>query len=379
VSKKRRVYIPEITGAYATEEQILSRAREYFLIMVQTHTPKPLVALRNEVFPKYRSAFKAQELQGKSKAEITALAARAFIDAVLGDETESLTVSTEFKHAQEATHGLYEASKALIDWSRTFNLRGKQIKIDQDADPPVVDAARKDQLWPLHAALGTIFHWHFAPAGWLSEKRTPPQWRPPLHLFKDSPVAFETLPPIQLRSIAPWQPENAEERAAVTALREDAERRVIEVYRSGAADPAAKVTEIANHLRRQMASYPKETEIDTPDWVVTRETEHEFRRRVHQSLDRWLGPHIEKRRECARSLGLIEVPGPREDMHFEWAAKYQVEWMSASRIVEECRKKGIHISDSGVEDAVQRVLNTIRLERRPGKRGAKAREVIGKR
>jgi hypothetical protein len=128
-----------------------------------------------------------------------------------------------------------------------------------------------------------------------------------------------------------------------------------------------------------MDSYPKESEIDTPDWLITQETENEFCGRMHQSLDRWLGPHIEKRWELARSTGLVEVPGPREDIHFEWAAKYQVEEMSASLIVKECKKKGIHISESGVEDAVKRVLDTIRLARRPGKRGAKAREVTGKR
>jgi hypothetical protein len=95
---------------------------------------------------------------------------------------------------------------------------------------------------------------------------------------------------------------------------------------------------------------------------------------MQDCFDEWLEGHITERRELARSRGLVEVPGPRDPEHFEWAAQYQVGDKSASLIVKECRKGGRHISESGVENAVQRALDSIRLERRPSKRGPKPKK-----
>lgn len=242
-----------------------------------------------------------------------------------------------------------------IGWSKTFNLRGKQNKIDKAADQSVVRSARADAIWPLLAALETILHWHFAPAGWLWERRDPPQWRPPVHLFKNPPGVFETMPPIQLTSIAAWQPANAEQRAAIIAVHEEAERRFIEVYSSGAADPAARLTDIANNLRRQMETYPKTAEINALDWHVGVETEPDFRKRIQGSFDNWLDRHVSERRASARSLGLTQVTDPPDAHHFEWAAKHQVEKMSAKRIADPCFKD-LRLTPSGTSKAIEMVL-----------------------
>ena len=376
MGKIRRVYGPGITGEYATEDQVLSWAREYFLLMVQAHTPKPLFALRDDVFPKYRSWFRAQERRGKPRTEIQALSCQALVHAVIADEIVGVRSLKEFRQARKASPALYTASAALIDWSKQHNLVGKRIEIDPSADPKVIQSARTDAIWPLLVGLETILHWHFARAGWLRWARSgSPHWRPPIEFFKDAPLPSGTLPPIQLKLRIPWRPTTAEERAEVTALQAEAEQLVYDVYRVNTGDCSAHVTKIADDLREKMKRYPKETMIDAPEWSIQVETESQFRRRMQDGFDQWLERYIAERRESARSLGLIEVPGPRDAEHFEWAAQYQVGGKSASLIVKECKKgNGRHISESGVEDAVQRVLDTIRIQRRPGKRGAKPKK-----
>lgn len=373
MGQKRRIYVPEITGAYATEDQILSRAREYFLIMVQMHTPKPLIALRDDVLPRYRAAFRIQE-QRKSQSKIQELSCQALVDVMLASEVAGVRSLKEFQRARKASPSLYAASSALIDWSKQYNLSGKRAELDQTADPAVLKSARKDAVWPLVVGLETIVHWHFAPAGWLSERRNPPSWRPPIHLFKDAPLPSNTLPPIQLKSLVAWRPTTDEECAEVNAAQEKARQQVLEAYRISTSDCSAQVTKIADDFRSWMKRYPEVLEIDAPDWSIQVETEAQFRRRMHDGLNEWLQGHITERRNYARSLGLVEVPGPRNPEHFEWAAQYQVGGKSASVIVNEFRQHGYHISESGVEDAIQRVLDTIRLQRRPGKRGSKPKK-----
>jgi hypothetical protein len=374
--QRRRVYVPEITGEYAEEDQILSRAREYFLLMVQMHTPKPLYALRDAVFPKYRSAFGAQERRGKPRTEIQALSCQALVHVVIADEIAGVRSLKEFRQARKASPALYTASAALIDWSKQHNLIGKRIEIDPSADPKVIQSARTNAIWPLLVALETILHWHFAPEGWLRWARPgPPHWRAPIQFYKEAPVPSGTLPPIQLKSFVPWRPTTVEELSEVNAWQEEARRLFSDVFEKYGfdkhgenADRSAQVTKVADDFREKMKRYPKETMIDAPEWCAQLETETQFKKRMHDSLDQWLKSYIAEQRESAQSLGLVEVPGPRDPEHFEWAAKYQIGGTTSKQIAEGCSKR---LTPSGVGKAIQKVLATIGLEPRTGERGPK--------
>jgi hypothetical protein len=115
-----------------------------------------------------------------------------------------------------------------------------------------------------------------------------------------------------------------------------------------------------------MKRYPEVAIIDALEWCIQVETEAQFRRRMHHSLDQWLESYIAEQRKSALSLGLIEVPGPSHPEHFEWAAKYQIGGTPSKQIAEGCGR-----TPSGVGKAIQKVLSKIELEPRPGERGPK--------
>ena len=322
VGGKGRLYIPAINGEFAREDQILSRAQEFFLVVVQSATPEPLYALRDNILAKYREAFQLEKDRGRSDEEVRRLSIRAFVDVVLGREIDGLESVREFQEVRKAAELLYDASAELINWSRKFNLIGKRANIDRTEDLDAAKSARRDAVWPLVVGLETIFHWHFAPAGWLFGLRNPPQWRPPVALFKDSLKPPEILPPIKLRSLVQHP------------------------------SPSPEHGELS--------------EVDTVDWHIGLELERQFRARLQRDFELWLDRHVAERNESARSSGLIKIPGKREQIHFSWAARYQVRGTSAATIARECKDGGTHVTESAVENGVRRVLDLIRLERRSG-------------
>ena len=120
---KAHPYIPSITGDYASKDLILARAREFFLTVIQTVKPKPLFALRDDVLPKYEAAFDFEKSQGCSELELRKLSCQALADMVLRDELEGLESLSEFQVACADFRRLYDASAALIAWSKTVSFR----------------------------------------------------------------------------------------------------------------------------------------------------------------------------------------------------------------------------------------------------------------
>jgi hypothetical protein len=284
--RQRSIYVPRITGEFATEDQILARAQEYFLIVVQKVTPGPLYALRERVLPRYREAFYFEKGRGQSDHEIQALSVRGMIDVVLSDEIADLKSLPAFQAEWATSQRMYDASAELVAWCKRFNLTGRREDLTEPADPSVLRSRRRDAIWPLVAALETILHWHFAPAGRLWERQNPPSWRPPERLFREAPFPLETLPPIRLKSVAVWQPTTAKDSAEVNALHEDARQRLLEAYSGDGVDCSAAATQIVEDLRLKMKRYPETSVIDTPDWAIQLETEAQFRVSFRQACVR---------------------------------------------------------------------------------------------
>jgi len=326
VGEKGRRPIPFIGGDYATEAEILASAQEYFLCVVQGHTPAPLVSLRYQILPKYRAAFEVEKSYGRSETDIKKLAVHAVANVVLSGEFGSLQMSRAFPDLKESPP-LSECAADLINWSKHFNLTGKRATVET---PVLLDvhATLIDCSWTIIAAIQTILHWHFAPAGWLFERRNPPSWRPPLVLFKRYPKAIEPLAPIELKRPLVWE----------------------------AMTPEYKYAGSPEYLG----------EVDEPSWPYRLETESQFRQRAQAAFDRWLEFYVTNQKKGAAARGLLEVPKPIDLTHFLWAARYQVDNLSASIIA-----RDVKVEEGTVDKAVKRILDLIHLERRPGKRGPK--------
>jgi hypothetical protein len=320
VKKTDRTFIPWLPGDHLLPDEIRRRSQEFFLISIWNVTPTPLYSLRDDIFDKYRMGFAFEQKRGRENDEIRRIACDAIVDLLWRARIEGVESHPQFQAAVKKHRLLYEAAAALIDWSTRFNLRGKRPEpSDIASDAPATSTTKYN--WPLVAAVETIFWWYFQPAGWLFTARNPPSWRPPS--FDLRPPKPEILPPIPLRSI---------------------------VF-----DPPTKATK----------------EIDTPGWYIELEPECSFRDRIMKDFKRWLDTYVSSRRQSAQSAGLVPGPGKRDLQHFIWAAKYQVGGLSYTEIAKEHKKRGTHVTDDAVENAVKKLLDLIHLERRPPRRGPK--------
>jgi hypothetical protein len=313
--KTDRTYIPAIMGEYLSEDQVRTRAQEFFLITVWNVAPTALRSLRDDVLPKYRLAFPDQEDRSPND-EIRKRACEAIVDLVWKDKVGNKKLPAEYHAAVAANPLLYGSGAALIAWSKQFNLTGKWSNLDSVTDRDLLTSTFTDDFWPLVAAVETIFWWHFAPAGWLHERGDRPSWRP--KLSNQFPKEPEVLPEIRLTT--------------------------------------------ENYDVRSKASIS----VESPGWYIQVESESNFRTRMLKDFKRWLDSHIDDRKEAARKAGWVKGPGRRELSHFSWAVRFQVGKESAAQIARECNR-----SEEAVDDGVETVLAMIHLDRRPGLKGPK--------
>lgn len=95
------------------------------------------------------------------------------------------------------------------------------------------------------------------------------------------------------------------------------------------------------------------------------ETKAQFRKRMCDAFARWMDNHIAGREESARAGGLEKTPGKSKlELHFRWAASYQIDEISPARLSKEYR-----VDKDTIEEGIQSALTLIHLERRPPKRG----------
>jgi hypothetical protein len=330
--KTKRSYIPAVMGEYASEEDMRSWAQELFLNAIWLVAPAPLYSLRDEILPRYRAAFDFEKSRGSSNDEVKQLAIQAFIDVVIQDELEGLNSRPEYQAVRDSYPASYEAAEQLLAWSKRYNLRGRRVPIDGTADPRALRLARIDSVWPLVAALETLFQWHFGRAGVVETPAGLPLWRP--KPFK-IPTKPETLPPIQLRTIC------SDSRVGISS-------------------------ELLNKWDPNGPPLKEPTEVDTPGWYVSLEPAPHFRDRVLNDFNRWLDGYIANRQESAEAAGLVRGLGKRELSHFLWAARYQVDKAVASDLAKQCG-----ISTAAIVAGINWVLDVIRLEPRAGERGQK--------
>ena len=325
---KGRKKIPFGFGDYSRPDGVRERAQEYYLWVVQGKTPAALYGLRDEVFPKYRATFELERSQGQTDDEIKRHACQALVDVILKAEIESLRALAHFQAEWTVSRPFYDATDELISWTHRFNLRGRRFDVCETEEPDSSKSARRNAIWPVVTALETIIEWHFAPAGWLRMNTNRPHWRVPMRVLKGPSKNLEILPTITLRA--------------------------------------------------PVCRFPRAVPLDTTDvsegieqaaWDVEYEAEEQFRLRIRYLFDLWLDQYIEAKKATAHEGGLVAVPGKRELDHFYWTARYQIDKAPLSTIGREVGR-----TSKAVEQAIERVLDLIGLEKRPGKRGPPRRQ-----
>jgi hypothetical protein len=310
VKKTGRINIPVFAGAYTQPGLARSQAQDFFLSVVPSVAPGLLYSLRDEILPKYRSAFKFEKKKGLSDDEAQEIAREAIVVLAWTAEFGDAQLPPEFGEGKRVHARLYKAGKALLAWQNAFNLCGKRSPAgNRDA------LSFQNENWALITALETILFWHFHPRGPLWERSDPPKWRPPFLKYKERRVEPELLPKIQLR------------------------------------------TRFMNRLTGAVR------DVDTPAWCTEAETEPDLKKRLRYDFERWLDAYVMQRKQLAQTAGLVTRPRKLVD-HLSWAVKFQVGGMSTRRISRES-----DVSEAAVEDAIQPVFDLVNLERRPGQRG----------
>ena len=314
-----RIQIPLLEGEYNPRWKIQSLAQILFLDIVARVTPGPLYALRDDVLPKYRAAFKFERDRRRADVDISNLSIHAVVDLLYSRPLTGLKLPRRVRDAMKTHRLLYDAGAALILWSEQFNLTGNRCVPDliDPADGP--ESPLQHRCWPIVAALQTILFWHFHKIGWIWERRDPPGWCPPVLRLHEPRPEPEALPPVEL---------------FVTAQSPDGKGN---------------------------------REIDVPGWYVELETETQFRQRVGEAFNRWMDGYIIGRRESARAAGLEENPGSRKLLlQFTWFARYQIENISPAKLARE-----YEVKKAAVEDGIDAASELIHLQKRPPQRGGR--------
>jgi hypothetical protein len=318
VRDPERIDLPLLSGEFNRPEAIRSRAQILFLSIVADKTPKPLYALRDEVLPRYREAFKVEREFATPNAEASAVSCHALVGLVYGSAMKDADLPKVVRDSRKEHPLIYAAGEELIRWSERFNLKAKERGI---SDRLAADSEFVDDYWPIATALETIIFWHFDPRGLLWEKRNPPAWSPPLFRLKAEMQRLqpepESLPPVNLRASAM-----------------DTQTNTVQ-------------------------------EIDAPGWYVTLEKKSEFRKRMSEAFDRWLDAHIVARENAALAAGLLRAPEKRKlVLQFTWLAKYQIDGASPEKLALEYKR-----SVATVEDGIEAALALAHLKKRPPARG----------
>jgi hypothetical protein len=102
VMEDARIDIPLLAGDYNPSWVIRERARSLFLDIVAKVTPAPLYALRDEILPRYRAAFKFENTKRRPDVEISKLASAAVADLLYSRALTSLKLPKEVQEAMKA-------------------------------------------------------------------------------------------------------------------------------------------------------------------------------------------------------------------------------------------------------------------------------------
>ena len=316
------------SGDYRDDYSIRDQAQIHFLWTIQRLTPAPLYSLRDEVFPKYQSALDIERAKGRTNKELHQLIGDALTLVSARNYNEALKCWAERSVPRELPGLMQEATENLLDWSKRFNLIGKRATVsEEDTDPAFWEVACvndwKASLWPIIAAIDTIWIWYAGPRGKVRMLAEPPEWNRPFTLkgFVRGP---QSLPPIQLIHALPVKT-NA-------ILLDDSE-----ASREG--------NEVA--------------------WYVDMEPEKRFRDRAKKSFQRWLDVYMAEQIKSAKRSGLVRAPVKYRLEHYEWAALYQVNRDSVAKIAKAFQRN--NVTTDGVRDAIKRVLHQIQLQKRPGR------------
>jgi hypothetical protein len=301
------------SGDYGDDYSIRDQAQIQFLWTIQRCTPAPLYSLRDDVFPNYKAALDSERAMGRTNRELHQLIDDALTLVSAPNHSETLKCWAERSAPRELRALMRAATENLLDWSKRFNLIGKRAKVsEEDTDPAFWEVACvndwKASLWPIIAAIDTIWVWYAGPRGKVRMLAEPPEWNRPVTLkgFVGGPQA---LPPIQLT----------------------------EVSRVG----------------KELA------------WCVDMEPEKRFRDRAQKSFQRWLDAYVAEQIKAVKRSGFVRAPVKHRLEHYEWAAFYQVDRVPVVNIAKAYQEN--NVTTDGVRKAIKRVLQQIRLQKRPGR------------
>lgn len=304
------------SGDYGDDYSIRDQAQIQFLWTIQRCTPAPLYSLRDDIFPNYKAALDSERGRGRTNRELHRLIDDALTLVSASNHSETLKRWAERSVPREVPALMRAATENLIDWSKRFNLIGKCAQgSEEDADPAFWEVACvndwKASLWPIIAAIDTIWVWYAGPRGKVRMLAEPPEWNRPVTLkgFVGGPKA---LPPIQL-------------------TRDNSE---------------------GSRVGNEFA------------WYVDLESEKKFRDRAQKSFQRWLDAYVAEQIKAGKRRGFVRAPVKYGVEHYEWAALYQVNCDPVAKIAEAHQES---VTTDGVAKAIDRVLQQIRLQKRPGR------------
>lgn len=300
------------SGDYGDDYSIRDQAQIQFLWTIQRCTPAPLYSLRDDVFPNYKAALDSERGRGRTNKELYQLIGDALTLVSAPNDSETLKCWAERSAPRELPALMRAATENLLDWSKKFNLIGKRTQVsEEDTDPAFWEVACvnnwKASLWPIIAAIDTIWVWYAGPRGKIRMLAEPPEWNRPVTL-KGLVRGPQALPPIRLTG--------------------------------------------ASRVGNEVA------------WYVDMEPEKRFRDRAKKSFQRWLDEYVDEQIKSAKRSGLVKAPVKYRLEHYEWAASYQVNRDSVAKIAKAYHRN--NITTDGVRDGIKRVLQQIRLQGRPG-------------
>jgi hypothetical protein len=147
--EESRIRVPLLDGEYSPVWKIRSRAQMLFLDAVARVAPTTLYSLRDEVLPKYLTAFEVEGKLGASNAEIAKFATHAVVDLLYSQTLPNLKMPRELSTAMSAHRILYDAGGALFEWSKNFNLRGTGYHPELLGDTERPEATLQHRCWPI--------------------------------------------------------------------------------------------------------------------------------------------------------------------------------------------------------------------------------------
>jgi hypothetical protein len=130
---------------------------------------------------------------------------------------------------------------------------------------------------------------------------------------------------------------------------------------------------LAGQLSEIRSSFINRRSIETNEWLALfvfetwnplEETANSYQQRLRDAFNEWSKAYVKEVRMLAPAFEMVLRPRKRDESHFEWLAKFQVQKLSFTDIAKEVKQ-----SSEAVTEAVKRTAELIALNARRSPRG----------